>query len=286
MFANHEKERVSPDFPFLFFTVDTIQCGPHWHEELEIVHVLDGTLHVGANTQQYILQKDDILFIGGGQIHYFDRQSTQNKTAFIQLNRSFIDTLTQIRKTNDFKRFFLGTIYPIYAADNEQIHRAITPHLRDIIHEYHRAAPAYEIVLKARIYDIIALLMRHTPAIGDNASPDSQYMERLSRLEKVFSYIDEHLGEPITLLDIARIAHFSRFHFTRFFKETTGMTFRHYLQHQRIRKAQSLLLATNEPVTGIALETGFVCITTFNRLFRDITGTTPSAFRKTAIPEK
>ena len=59
----------------------------------------------------------------------------------------------------------------------------------------------------------------------------------------------------------------------------TGMTFTQYLSQRRVEMAMELLSATRMPVTQVALQCGFNSIATFNRVFRDVKGCTPTQYR-------
>jgi AraC-like DNA-binding protein len=63
------------------------------------------------------------------------------------------------------------------------------------------------------------------------------------------------------------------------FKKATGLTFTEYLGRVRIEKANALLLNPHLRISEIAYDVGFQSLTHFNRVFRDITGQSPTAFR-------
>ena len=108
----------------------------------------------------------------------------------------------------------------------------------------------------------------------------SRKLGRLERLEQVFEYVDNNYDRPISLDQIARVANFSIYHFTRFFKETTGMTFGEYLNSYRIKKAEAYLEDAQNTITEIAFKSGFNSIKTFNRVFKHQKGCSPSEYRK------
>jgi AraC-like DNA-binding protein len=93
------------------------------------------------------------------------------------------------------------------------------------------------------------------------------------------AYIDCHHADRISLQDIARATHVSTFYFCKIFKKTTGLTFTQYLGRIRVEKAKQLLLNPHLRVGEIAFTVGFQSLTAFNRIFREITGETPSRFR-------
>ncbi|MEV6029213.1 AraC family transcriptional regulator [Streptomyces sp. NPDC052036] len=98
----------------------------------------------------------------------------------------------------------------------------------------------------------------------------------LSRVER---YVRDHLAEHLTVDDLAEVAGFSRRQFTRAFKQSVGQTPQRYVYSLRIDEAKRLLLASDEPVTGIATCCGFSHLQHFATAFRRATGMTPTQFR-------
>ena len=94
------------------------------------------------------------------------------------------------------------------------------------------------------------------------------------------AYISGHYGDPVGLAEIARKMHVSTFYFCKMFKKATGLTFTDYLGRVRVEKAKNLLLNPHLRVSEIAYTVGFQSLTHFNRVFRKLTGESPTDFRE------
>ena len=94
-------------------------------------------------------------------------------------------------------------------------------------------------------------------------------------------YIEEHQGEKMSLGQVARAVNTSSYHFCRRFKKVTGLNFTEYLSRVRIGKAKNLLLNPNLRVTEVAYGVGFQSLPHFNKVFKKVTGMSPTSFRKT-----
>lgn len=92
-------------------------------------------------------------------------------------------------------------------------------------------------------------------------------------------FIAEHLGEPLSLQQVAVAAHMSAFYFCKIFKQATGVTFTDYIARARVEKTKQLLLNPHVRVSEAAYEAGFQSLSQFNRVFRRVTGEAPSAYR-------
>jgi AraC-like DNA-binding protein len=93
------------------------------------------------------------------------------------------------------------------------------------------------------------------------------------------AYIVGHQADPIDLDNVAKAMHVSTFYFCKMFKKATGLTFTEYLGRVRTEKAKTLLLNPHLRITEIAYNVGFRSLTHFNRVFRQIAGQSPTAFR-------
>lgn len=95
---------------------------------------------------------------------------------------------------------------------------------------------------------------------------------------QVRAYIEDNVGEPISLEDLARVAGISRFHFARQFRLRTGESPMGYLLRSRIERAKPMLRATNTKVSEIAATLGFADQSHFTRTFKRLVGMSPTAF--------
>src|ERR1035438_1367303 len=100
------------------------------------------------------------------------------------------------------------------------------------------------------------------------------------RLHRVLAHIDTHLGEPIDLARLARVANFSVFHLHRIFSAHVGETLGSYLTRRRVEQAAARL--ASQPllrVLDIALAVGFGSAEAFTRAFKKHFGCAPSQWK-------
>lgn len=100
------------------------------------------------------------------------------------------------------------------------------------------------------------------------------------RIQRVHRYLQQHFTADITQPDLAKLAGMTPEAFSRFFRRTTGRTLVHHLHELRIGRACRLLQESSDPVTDICFACGFNNLSNFNRIFRRLRGTTPSAYRR------
>jgi AraC family transcriptional regulator len=102
--------------------------------------------------------------------------------------------------------------------------------------------------------------------------------------KRIDEYIEANIGSAIHVVDLAQIVHLSVGHFYRAFRQSFGVSPLVYVAKQRIRRSQSLILASTAPLSEIALECGMSDQAHFTRVFRRFVGVNPGAWRRQFAP--
>lgn len=100
------------------------------------------------------------------------------------------------------------------------------------------------------------------------------------RLARVLDFIEARLADDLSLDDLAAEAFLSPFHFSRLFREATGLTPHRYVTERRVQAAREKLALHHSSLVEIALDTGFGSQANFIRVFRKATGLTPGQYRE------
>lgn len=99
-------------------------------------------------------------------------------------------------------------------------------------------------------------------------------------IEAVIAYIKSNLTQELSLETISSYAGFSPIHFHNCFKASTGKTLHDYVEEQRIKKAENMLITTDYTLTRIAYECGFSSQSYFGYVFRKRKNMTPREYAK------
>jgi transcriptional regulator GlxA family with amidase domain len=90
----------------------------------------------------------------------------------------------------------------------------------------------------------------------------------------------DHLADPLTLEQVARVAGFAPDYFSRLLKRDEGLSFEACLQRIRLERSKHLLTSTRMPVGQVSQLTGFKSRTHFQQVFKRNVGLTPVAYRE------
>ncbi|MDW6002373.1 helix-turn-helix transcriptional regulator [Vibrio mangrovi] len=126
----------------------------------------------------------------------------------------------------------------------------------------------------------------HEPETIADIAPDITPAGHLSAEQEkslfdILHYIDHNLDTSLREDDISAYFHYTPSYFSKLFRQATGIGFRDYVCRKRIERAQKLLQTHKENhISQIAYQCGYRDVSYFSRLFKKITGTTPSEYRQ------
>lgn len=102
-------------------------------------------------------------------------------------------------------------------------------------------------------------------------------------IKRVKAYIAENLGREISRGELAEAVYLHPDYLSHFFKEKTGMSISTYIANVRMERAKTLLLATEKPVSEVAIESGYGNTAYFTKMFKRAAGMTPTEYRRAGM---
>lgn len=250
----------------------------HWHTDMEIIMPIEGWYEVTVEDAHFHIEPDDILIIPSGALHSI--VAPEQGTRFIFLLD--ISSIASIRSFSEIEAILSSPLHVTRSAF-PLIYGDIHSILEQIRNEYFDKAPFYELTIFSLLINMFVLIGKdHLRSLETSSQSTHIYKqhEYVNKFNDIMAYIDEHYMEDLTLDSISSAAGFSRYHFSRLFKQYTGFTFCAYISHRRIKAAEKLLEQSNLSVTEIAMRSGFPSISTFNRVFRQQKNCSPTEYRE------
>ncbi len=248
----------------------------HWHPSLEIIMPLEGMYQVECNLNSYKLRERDILIIAPGTIHHL--KPAKGHRLILQADFTGGNIL------GNFNELF-SLITPSIVVSPETfptIYEEIYSQIKSIYIEYFGNSALKGMTVMTHLMNILTLIGKECSQRTERPIEEqSNYQhEQIAMIMKMCNYINDHCTENLSLEGIAALAGFSKFHFSRRFKEIVGVSFYKYLNGCRITRAEELLGNPENSVTDVFLQSGFNSNSAFIRMFKLVNGCTPNEFRK------
>tara|TARA_R110002050_G_scaffold263024_1_gene403406 strand:+ start:4679 stop:5521 length:843 start_codon:yes stop_codon:yes gene_type:complete len=135
---------------------------------------------------------------------------------------------------------------------------------------------ADEELLKNKLREFIILMTKTTQAPSELDFLASMFKPNFAKFEEI---IQSNLYSSLSLDELANLSHMSISTFKRKFKAVYQESPQKYLSHKKIDKSLQLLKKQEVRISDVAYDLGFESLTTFNRVFKQQTGKSPSEYR-------
>lgn len=244
----------------------------HYHPEYEIVFVPhgNGTRHVGNHLSNY--KNGDLVIIGSNLPHsgFGLNSSGLHEEIVLQVQKEVLPIhlieaapLTQLLDKAQYGLSFFGNTKKLVGEKIIQI----------------PTQPPFQRFLS--MLDVLNMLATSEEYHELNSSIVSPalLLKHKSRLQKIFTYVENVYYNEINIKDVARITGLSVPSFCNFFKKATNITFSEFVNQYRIQRA-CLLLHEDKSIAEVCFECGFNNVTYFNKVFKQIMNKTPRQFKK------
>ena len=253
----------------------------HWHSGIEIIMPIEGEYTVQEGKNTYQLKTGDVIIINSSVLHSLKAPSWGSRI-ILQFSASLLYSVKEMET-------LLAVLPPALLLSPRQGDREtylfVKVQMEKIAKEYEEKQTYSEAVIYASLIQMFAAIgrkAREDVSVKNREPGDSQAVKQKEYMETVMNacgYINQHYQENLTLEEVASISGFSKFHFTRIFKQCMDITFYEYLNQKRITKAEEFLYTTVLSITDIAMNSGFSSISAFNRTFKSIKGCSPTEYR-------
>jgi len=280
----HDKSETIPIFANQFG--HGLRVAAHGHDCVEIAYFIKGTATHLYEDQGVFMAAGDVVIIPPNTTHSY----TQNRSVTV-FNCQFAPIVLQsdldwLRKMDGF--FDLFMVEPFFRNEVKFRDKLKVPddhrpevegHFQQIRRELNEKATGFELAAKTHLVQLIILFCRLYSA-QKNASPwTNELSGKSALLREAIHYIEENFSERIAVEELAAAFYISPDHFSRLFRQSTGVSPIEYINHLRISKASQLLVIGGATVSEVAAKVGIQDPSYFTRLFKQITGQTPLEHR-------
>ena len=252
----------------------------HWHEELEILYIIEGSMLLQVDLQSFIVNKGDIIIIPPNLIHGASRCNNSPCEFYAivfhpsLISSVFNDTIQQ----HYLDPFFIKTSKSFhYINTKSEEYDKTLQYVISIIETYSLKSFGFELLIKAYILQMFYNIIQFHSIENNQLKKDDALTT--VRIKKILAFLEDNYQQPFSLSDWALSISLSKEQFCRIFKKHLLNTPIEYLINYRISKATNLLTHSNLPIIDIAFETGFESANYFTITFKNKMHVTPREYR-------
>lgn len=300
----------TPENPFSQYHISDVkrafQIPVHWHDELEIIYVKHGKLHVTISGENYIGNPKEAFVVSPGSLHFmgsptgdvdyytflfpveyisFQTDDIMEKTILSPLKHGRVMIKPQI---NDMAEDICERLIEINTNISylkKKTSESTKERKNRENHKYNKSDDIAvlninEANINAQFETKITIIkfiqkMWQNGLILENAANGTNTTEK-----EMITYIRQNYTREISLQEFGMQFHLSEKYISRYFKEHFHITLSQYINHLRLEHARQLLQESTVPVTEVALQSGYQNVSYFIRCFKKMYGVSPLKYRK------
>ncbi len=276
-----EKIIYKDELPINVITANISEYPIHFHDDMEVVYVLEGNVILRNGYYTYTLKTGDVFILNDREMHSFESTGEDNMVMMLQMNLAYFS-----RYYDNLKNNFFVTDMEDDSDESLEVLRTI---LARIMMEVLQKGYGYEHKVIESTHNLIACLMSDFQyfVMEDgkfkNESKNKGNKILAGRLNRITDYMYENYARKLTLSEIAEKEHLSIYYLSHIIKESTGLSFQDLLSYIRVEESEKLLLGTNRKIGAIAEETGFSAVRYYIKHFEHWFGMHPLEYRKKYI---
>lgn len=275
-------EGLFADYPYVYHHADLgeTRIPWHWHEELEFNYVVSGSLSLVTPNKSYVFDKNEAFFINTSVLCTFEHVVNRPKAVidshlfhpvFLGGHFKSLFTTKYLEPVIHNKKLEILEIRGENKGQQELLNK-----LKQLA--YLQGSRDTEFQTRNILSEIWLLLLEE---LQNRENDHMNYkLVNQDRIQTMMSFIHQNYREKLSLEDIALSASVSRRECIRCFQNTIHKAPYEYLLDYRIQMAEKLLKSTDSPIIDIAFQTGFSNGAYFGKIFKQVCGRTPGAYRK------
>ena len=276
-----EKITYRDELPINVITANIEEYPIHFHDDMEVVYVLDGSITLRNGYYTYNLKQGDVYILNDREMHSFENTGEDNMVMMLQLDLTYFS-----RYYDNLRNSFFVTEMEDDSDESLDILRGI---LARIMMEVLQKGYGYEHKVIESTHNLIACLMSDfryfvmEDGKFKNEAKNKGNKILAGRLNRITDYMYDNYNRKLTLNEIAEREHLSIYYLSHIIKEAAGLSFQDLLSYIRVEESEKLLLGTNKKIGTIAEETGFSAVRYYIKHFEHWFGMHPLEYRKKYI---
>lgn len=246
----------------------------HWHNSIEIIYVLKGSLQIKIDTDSFTLNEREVEIINSDESH--EIQSLEdNKVLIFNIDPFFFE-----KYYKDINNIFFYTNSNDDEDQNGSEYEELKTLLSQMLCEYVQKLEDYDEEIEDLLITLLYHLVNNFHYLTYEKEELKEKTDQLARYHRISKYIYNNYNNNITLQEIAKKEFLSTHYLSHEIKYATGYSFTDLINLTRIEESIKLLLDSDMSISEISDEIGFSHVRYFNKNFKYYFGCTPLQYRK------
>lgn len=246
----------------------------HWHNSIEIIYVLKGSLQIKIDTDSFTLNEREVEIINSDESH--EIQSLEdNKVLIFNIDPFFFE-----KYYKDINNIFFYTNSNDAEDQNGIEYEELKTILSQMLCEYVQKLEDYDEEIEELLITLLYHLVNNFHYLTYEKEELKEKTDQLARYHRISKYIYNNYNNNITLQEIAKKEFLSPHYLSHEIKYATGYSFTDLINLTRIEESIKLLLDSDMSISEISDEIGFSHVRYFNKNFKYYYGCTPLQYRK------
>ena len=262
------------DLPIKISYLNIKNYPTHWHNSIEIIYVLKGSLQIKIDTDSFTLNEREVEIINSDESHEI-QGIDDNKVLIFNIDPFFFE-----KYYKDINNIFF---YTSSNDDEEQTgpeYEELKTILSQMLCEYVQKLEDYDEEIEELLITLLYHLVNNFHYLTHEKEELKEKTDQLARYHRISKYIYNNYNNNITLQEIAKKEFLSPHYLSHEIKYATGYSFTDLINLTRIEESIKLLLDSDMSISEISDEIGFSHVRYFNKNFKYYYNCTPLQYRK------
>lgn len=262
------------DLPIKIAYLNIKNYPTHWHNSIEIIYVLKGSLHIKIDTDSFTLKEREVEIINSDESHEI-QGIDDNKVLIFNIDPFFFE-----KYYKDINNIFFYTNSNDDEDQNGPEYEELKTILSQMLCEYVQKLEDYDEEIEELLITLLYHLVNNFHYLTHEKEELKEKTDQLARYHRISKYIYNNYNNNITLQEIAKKEFLSPHYLSHEIKYATGYSFTDLINLTRIEESIKLLLDSDMSISEISDEIGFSHVRYFNKNFKYYYGCTPLQYRK------
>ena len=246
----------------------------HWHNSIEILYVLRGSINVTIDTDSFEILEKEIEIINVDEAHRIYSKE-DNKVLIFHIDPYFFE-----KYYKDINNIFFYTNSTDDGAQEGEEYDLLRNFLAKLLCENVQKLEDYDKEIESILVDLLYHLLNNFHYLTYEKEELKDKSEQLARYHRISKYIFNNYDSNITLQEIAKKEFLSPHYLSHEIKYATGYSFTDLVNLTRVEESVKLLLDSDLSISDISDEVGFSHVRYLNKNFKNYYGCTPLQYRK------